>query len=662
MADFLWSLSAADLPDALLDWQRVTYGLRVPGTAAQRAALGEGAPQLAIWNFRGEQPLAGGLTALFAEYFRWLGPSLELILTRFEQDADGQLSWSAEMMQLDPATYTPDFAEHDAKIWGELSTDKLVLHYAFGEATQDWTLDGDTLQITTRLIGLAPEIMTRLGLHATEWKPDVPLDLSDSDALAALLRAWGELALRHEIVAAGFSEYSDDLQVAIQRVVSGAMTGSRFACWTACRALWPIAADTDSLHQARAEEALVSLGSAFPRVAWPGIALSLLEWERADYQRATDLLETAIESDPTVLTGWQLLAILYEELNQYERAIEVCREAIAGNVADAAIYYNLGSLLLDHGDDNDHNDNNADNAASQAHVEEALRMFAEAERRGLREPELYLRMMDGYEAAGDVAGLWEAFDHLIKNDPDRGVVWQIVEDADTYDDFEPGLQKLKAAADDYGLRAAYVRALIVLDRHEEATQAIPALRQLANDDYARAETAQLALEAAAPDFEDAYGEAADELEAGAVPNADVVGLLRDALAREPMFADGAVMLAQAYQLLDEPDAAMQVLSQTRELLPDHLELILSTADLLWATDDDMALWTMQDALNKHPNDVALLARLGEYYFEIGEDNLARDYLERAETLDPRHPELLRVQEQIARHVADQELELSEGEE
>ncbi len=660
MADFLWSLSAA-LPDRLFDWQKVVYGLRVPGAAAQRAALGEGAPQLALWNFRGEQPLAGGLAALLAEYFRWLGPNFQLLFTRFEQNSEGGLEWNSEMMQISPADYLPEFAEHDAKLWGELGTDKLDLHFAYQDDQHDWMLEGDILQIATQLIALVPEIMGHLGLQAANWKPDEPIDLNAPDALESLLRCWGELTIRHEVVGAGFDEYADALQGAIRRTVSAAMTGSRFACWGACRALWPVAA-SELPHQEDAEDALVSLGSAFPRVAWPGIALSLLEWERADYERAADLLETAIESDPRALQGWQLLAILSEELNQYDRAIEVCREAIAGNIADATIYYNLGNLLLDHSDGED-----SDEGVSQPNLQEAINMLNEADRRGLHEPELYLRLMDAYEALEDQNAVWNAFGQLITHDVDGGVLWQVVEDADTYEDFEPGLQRLvaaaKAAPDDYGLHAVCVRALIVLDRHDEAAQAIPPLRQIATDDYARAETAQLALEAAAPDFEDAYAEIADELEAGALPNADVIGLLTDALAREPAFADGAVLLADAYQLRGETEAAMQVLSQARELLPDHLELILSTADLLWANDDDnLALWTMQDALNKHPNDVALLARLGEYYFEIEEDNMARDYLERAESVDPRHPELVRVREQISRRIADQETEVYEDEE
>ncbi len=659
MADFLWALSAAELPDTLFDWQRITYGLHVPELAAQRAALGANTPRLVMWAFRGEQPLASGLAALFAEFFRWLGPEFDLLLTRFERDPDGLLPWTSEMMQIDPETYTPEHTESRAKLWGELGADGLDLHYAPADSANDstpisWTLSGTTLEIAAQLIALVPEVLSRLGLQAAQWKPDEALDLTDSESLAVLLRAWGELNIRHELVQVGFEEHTDALEGAIRRTVSAAMTGSRFACWAACRALWPVAADADAPHQADAEDTLVSLASIFPRVAWPGIALSLLEWERNDYERATDLLETAVESDPQALQGWQLLAILYEELNRFDRAIEVCREAIAGNVADAAIYYNLGTLLLDHGDDDDESDE-----VTPSTVEEALSMLHIAEQRGLHTPELYLRIMDGYEALENEAAVWQAFDQLIKADVDGAVLWQVVEDADTYENFEPGLERLRQAAeaapDAYEMLAAYTRALIVLDRHSEAEQALPRLREIAKDDYARAETAQLALEATAPDFEEAYGEIADEIEAGMVANADVTGLLKDALAREPAFADGAVLLAQAYQSMGEFDAAVQVISAARDMLPDHLELVLSAADALWANDnDELALWTLQEALSKHPSDVALLARIGEYYFEIGEDNMARDFLEKAEALGPRHPELIRVREQISRALADQE--------
>jgi tetratricopeptide (TPR) repeat protein len=252
--------------------------------------------------------------------------------------------------------------------------------------------------------------------------------------------------------------------------------------------------------------------------------------------------------------------------------------------------------------------------------------------------------------------LWESFGKLIQHDTDGGTLWGVIEDADTYENFDPGLELLQKAADSmpdaYEPLAAYVRALITLGRHAEAAAAIPRLHQTANDDYSRAETAQLSLESAAPDFEEAYGELVDEIEAGELPNSDSIGLLTDALAREPAFADGAVTLAQCYQLHDQAELALQTLNAAREVLPEHLELVLSIADVLWSIDeDDQALGVMQDALAKHPDDVAILARFGEYYFEIGEDDKARELLRRAEALEPRHPELMRVREEIALEMA-----------
>ncbi len=667
MADFIWGLTAAQLPEAVFDWQRIIYGLQLPQQDASRA--GVTTPHLAVWNFQGEQPLAGGMAALFAEYFRWLGPSFDLLFTRFEQNDNGLLPWTSEMMQIEPATFMPEHTADYAKVWGSLAAEALDVHYAFGEDSHTWTLTGSTAQIVEQLIGLVPEVLTGLSINTTNWTSDEPLDIDDAGALAGLLRSWGELAIRYELTKAGYEEYVDALDGAIRRIVSAAMTGSRFACWAACRALWPVAADDNAPHQVEAEDALVSLGSVFPRVAWPNIALSLLEWGRGDFTRATDLLESAVKSDPRALQGWQLLALLYEELGQADRAIGVCREAISGNIADATIFYNLGRLLLDQAEQSD------DETGNQAIVVDALEAFKEAEQRGLRTPELALRMMDAYEALSDEAGMWSAFAQVVQTDVDGSIMWQIIEDADTYDDFEPGLYVLRQAADSapdgYEALAAYVRALIVLNRHAEALEpeALPRLRTLATDDYARAETAQLALEASAPDFETAYGEVADDIEAGIMPDSDGIGLLKEALSREPDFADGAVLLAQSYSMFDNHDAAMQTLTAARERLPDHLELVLSMADTLWGNDDDeQALALMYDALAKHPDDVALLARLGEYHFEVGEDDTARSYLARAEALEPRHPELLRVREQVAREMDefesvddDEEIDIDEAE-
>jgi len=637
MIDFLWELAQTHLPERLFEWQNAGYPIELDPAHT---------PKIVFWPFRGEQPLTGGLTALLAEPLRWLGPARTLLVTRLEFRGDKLKTWTSDLAQIDPGMYLPAGAERAAHVWGELSGDpanaQLSVHFkpASGDPA-DWTFTGSLPQIAGQLIGLGTELQTRLGISPPRG-PDEPLDLTDPVALAAFLNAWGELNIRYALIDAGYEEYNDALDGAIRRMVIAALSGSRYACWAATRALWPVVADLEAPHQSEAEAALVNLSSAFPRVAWPGLALSLLEWARENSDRAADLLEAAIEADPRVAVSWRLLAILYVETGEYEHALKLCQEADTGRVADAPLYFLWGVLLLEGPDDSDES------------LDAARDAFRAAEKGGLRAPELFLRLMDVNEGLDDEAATWEAFEQLIQVDSDGATLWQVIEDADSYDDFEPGLARLQTAIaatpNSYLLHAAYVRALIALGRHSEANEQLAALRPLADDDYARAEVAQLALESAAPDFEDAYGEVLDELESGTVANEDMIGLLTEALEHEPNFADGAVTLALAYQSRGEYDQALNVLNRARERLPDHLELTLTIADVLWSSDeDDQAAQTLQDALTRHPDDVALLARLGEYYAEDGEDETALLYLSRAEKLDPRHQELVRVREVIGLH-------------
>ena len=631
MSDYTWELTDSTLSERLYDWK--SGGYPFDPTDSTRA------PRLTIWPVRGEQPLCTGLTALIAEPFRWLGPGRLLIVTRVDPDGG---DWTSDMTQLDPESYVPPVVLDlpTARLWGEYANDQLDLHLRIGDEQHDWSLKGELLVIVTELLALGAELQSRLGIN-----PPRPitqsLDITQSEALATILRAWGELNIRHALIQEGYEEYSDALKGAIRRMSTAALNGSAFACWVGCSALWPIAADFfEADYQEVAEETITDLASAFPRVALPGILLGLLAWADDDLPGAVDLFETAVEADPLVATGWLLLALAYSDGGDLEKAIAACTEADRGQVANAPLYYLWGDLLLMHNPGED-----------QPMLEAARHAFLEAETHGLRTADLYVRLMDVYEAKDDSASEWAAFQQLIDVDTDGGTLWQVVEDADNYDDFAPGLSALQTAIqarpDSYLLLAAYTRALIVLNRRVEALEALSYLRPLAHDDYARAEVAQLALEAAAPDFEDAYGELIDELENGVVADETMIGLLHDALAREPLFADGVVALGQAYESRSELAQAIALLTDARTRLPNHLELTLSLADLYWANDDDtQSVALLKQALADHPNDVALLARIGEYYIEINDAETAWSYLIRAEMLDPRHPELARVRETI----------------
>jgi tetratricopeptide (TPR) repeat protein len=654
MTDLLWLFPNAEFPHAVYDWQRMTTDLTYRGKG----------PRLTLWPFQGEQPLASGLSALFGEFFRWRGTDYQLLTTRYGQADSGDLTWDASMLQIAPANFAPSHVVGSAQLWGEYTligsgAATLQITYQYQDDTQTWQLEGELASIIDGLIGIVPQVLGRLGIRTdSDWQPEEPIDLTDSAALANLLAAWGELNIRHELISTGFDEYSAELEAAIQRMLDAALVGSRFACWAATHALALIACDVDAPQQGIAQDALVSLGSVYPRVAWPTVVLGLIAWQDMDYEHASALLESAVEADPRLIASWNLLALLYEDMNEFDRAEEVCREALKGNITHPTIYFRLGVLLLDHaGDDPD---------ADEARVREAINLLTQAEAQGLADPSVPLRLMDAYEALDETDALWAAFERVLAYDRDGLVIWQIVEDADTYEEFDPALERMEKHLESkpaYDLAAAVVHALNKLDRRDEAAARIPRLRELAaDDDYAKAETAQLALEAADPDFEDSFDQIQSDLEEGLIPDSSIIDFLHDAIAKEPTFADGAVALAESYSARDESEAAMLVLNEALKQLPDHLELILAKADLLWETDHDAeAEALLLETEQRHPEDVALLARLAEYYHEAGNDERSMDYIDRAEVIDPRNPELQRVQEHIMLSLAADYEELDEDE-
>jgi len=632
MSDLLWYFPPEDFPATLTEWQGMSLKMRYSGDA----------PRVLMYPFTGENPLASGLTALFAEWcLRWRGPAFRLLVTKFGDDEEGGTTWDAGMLDITPQNYPVEWAIGSATISGSYTNDTLQIALQNGTDAHFWTLNGTLPEIVAGMLPLIPQVLEQLGIHALNWKPEEAPDIQDAAGLTRLLAAWGEVNIRRQLVENNLEEHDFALASAIRRMLDAATIGSAFAAWVAVRALTPVVADSFSPQQATAEDALLALASLYPRVAWPSLALALSAWDSADFERTAQLLETAVESDVRVVDAWQMLAILYEEANELDRAEQVCREAISGNVADALLYYRLGSLLVDYGDDEEED---------EARIQEGITLLQTAEGEGLIDPEIPMRLMDAYYSVGDDAASWDVFRRLIEYDKDGSYILEVADNAEMYLFEEEGLAVLKDEAEKqnrYVLYAAYLRALGQLGRVEEALPLLDKVRALATDDYDKAATALLALELADPDFEANYTQIAMDIDEGVIPDSGMTDILHAALAKEPMFADGAATLAEAYEARDELDAALSVLDEALKLLPDHLELVLGKADALWVMERDQeAEQVLLAALERHPEDVALLSRLGEYYMETGDGNRAALYLAKAEFIDPYNPELDRVKEDM----------------
>jgi hypothetical protein len=59
-----------------------------------------------------------------------------------------------------------------------------------------------------------------------------------------------------------------------------------------------------------------------------------------------------------------------------------------------------------------------------------------------------------------------------------------------------------------------------------------------------------------------------------------------------------------------------------------------------------------DGLASHPTDVLLLVRAGRLYFDLGEEQLSRQFIRQAEALDHRHAALQALRVYIASQLSD----------
>jgi len=181
MSDLLWYFPPEDFPATLTEWQGMSLKMRYSGDA----------PRVLMYPFTGENPLASGLTALFAEWcLRWRGPAFRLLVTKFGDDEEGGTTWDAGMLDITPQNYPVEWAIGSATISGSYTNDTLQIALQNGTDAHFWTLNGTLPEIVAGMLPLIPQVLEQLGIHALNWKPEEAPDIGRGGA-DALTRGVG---------------------------------------------------------------------------------------------------------------------------------------------------------------------------------------------------------------------------------------------------------------------------------------------------------------------------------------------------------------------------------------------------------------------------------------------------------------------------------------
>jgi cytochrome c-type biogenesis protein CcmH/NrfG len=106
------------------------------------------------------------------------------------------------------------------------------------------------------------------------------------------------------------------------------------------------------------------------------------------------------------------------------------------------------------------------------------------------------------------------------------------------------------------------------------------------------------------------------LDAGNELPADEVEFLEAVVEQAPHLVEGHLALARAYFFWDDKPAALEVLLDSQEALPDQSAVLLLLARILWESDEkETAFKYLNRGLAAYPFHVGLLARTGQYLFE-----------------------------------------------
>jgi len=377
-------------------------------------------------------------------------------------------------------------------------------------------------------------------------------------------------------------------------------------------------------------------------------------------ERAFELVEMGLEQRRGSLL-YNRLAALYRQDTRLKDALNILQKAIEQDAADQQTYTSYAMLLKDFADTSMAVDQyilveegEDDFTTLYSEAIEALSIALEMAPDDLSL--LYLRA--SYELELGVGEFWEDFEQLIEGDIEGLYIRDLVEAIAAQNELEEALDTLGAAFGRFPQRIelglAYVAALVYEERFDEALACLDSIRRLDTSKDYLYDLERLELAASIDNFEYRFAQISSRVDAKSVITNQEIDFLEAVLEQSPHFVPAYLILAQSYHLTGDIDAALEVLAQAEEYLPDHVEVIdLMAAYLYEQNKPEEALAKVMDGLASHPTDVLLLVRAGRLYFDLGEEQLSRQFIRQAEALDHRHIalQLLRV------YIANQ---LSEG--
>lgn len=638
--------------------------------------------RVGLWPCTSEAaPLhAMGLWAALAYLLeRWRDIEVYRLFTTFEEDEEALATWNISQMQFAVEDWEVEALDENIGIWGEYKTvDSGVELRVFIENDLLTGQDNETQEIAiqaasvSELIQLLPGLASQIAglLGATLLDETLPtytqsngLNQAEAEALFTHVLRWETRLLGHLWdIEWDDTEILEDYEALIEAGQAGLEQGD-FAAWfvTQCvsqtmRPGYSVIGDLVVDHIGKFYAAFADAPNAIPIVAEAVFTMG-------QAQQAYSLLENHTNNNPKSTKSWLKLGDLYARGGRPLEAIDRFQSAIEEEAVDQHLYHSYGNLLKlvqQYQDavveefvliDPD------DYAPADLLVYEAVAAYDESLQLDADNPRVWYAKLEQLALLGEEEKFWDGFEQLLPLDSSGEYTRELVEELYDFDDLETGINALREVQQQQADRLdVYINlALIHLTAEDEAVakETLEKAQALTEDIPTLAEIENLLLRADDPEFEYRFGECSTIVAAGNSLNADDVEFLEEAVENAPHFVEAHLTLAQAYDAWDDQDAALEVLLDANEKLPDHPEVLRMLTRILWDSGErEIAFQYLNKGLESFPFDVPLLVQAGHLLFINEQYSESRRYLALAEEIQPRNPVLRDVKMMIARQIAD----------
>ncbi|MGB1285731.1 MAG: hypothetical protein ACPG7F_04275, partial [Aggregatilineales bacterium] len=443
-------------------------------------------------------------------------------------------------------------------------------------------------------------------------------------------------------------------------IAQGKAVNTDFAAWLVSsaigRAMLPGYSMVGDLLVSRIDDVL----SAFSEFRTPVIILSRALYRLGYTEEAYVILQKDLVNYPGYTETRRYLADIYASSGRIQQSITLLQDALEFDVMTAALYQLYGNILL---------------LAERRQIE--IEDFYLIDPDDFPDEEMLFESIEAYEACLtlnpenlsarhqqllqlmtlDVERFWDGFAILLRHD-DKGVYVQDAVDAmQLMPDVEPAIYMLeqKITEDDKPIYRMMVASLYLLEGdRQNARKHLDTLAASTDDVGTRRIVEYMLLSVHHENFEQYFGELSSQIAAGQNPTTDDADFLEFITEKAPGFPGGYILLARTYQRWDDSDAALEVLLDAQEKLPDDPDILEMLGAVLWESgEQELAFKYLNQGLMTNPDHIPLLVRAGQYLFDNGQRADARAYLARAETINPRNPLLSQTRAYIARQLGNE---------